>query len=187
MTIRTTELAELQIDRGEKSNNGSKGWYINTQWGILVWIELLLKTSAILTALITLTTVTADMKLSVLRVVEECLVAPLVIGLFAPMIVACTEKEVFSFSFTLCTILAHLAVIGVLLFGEPGFSVILFCGFMIVGEIYRLTFLDTTERTPGDSTARRRFLIGFIFFYIIIYLAILVLETANLIDVNSVQ
>jgi len=184
MTIRTTELAELHVDLGNKPQ-AITSWHFKAQWGILVWTELTLKTAAILTALITLTTVNSNLKISLLRVVEECVIAPLVLGLFIPMVVAFSEKEIFSFVFTLCTMLAHLAVIGILLFGWPGFSIILFCGFMIVGEIYRLVFLDTTPKPAQYSITRRRTLIGYIFFYITLYLVVLTLETINVIDVNK--
>lgn len=67
-------------------------------------------------------------------------------------------------------------------------SLIVFCTLMAVGEFFRLVFLEATpaRKLPPTFTAgRRRLLVGFVFTYIAVYLAVAAMETLTVIDENK--
>jgi hypothetical protein len=67
-------------------------------------------------------------------------------------------------------------------------DLVVFCAMMAVGECFRLVFLEATpaRKLPQTLTvARRRALVGFVFFYIGVYLAIATIETLTVINDNT--
>lgn len=162
-------------------------WHVHNRWGLFAWIEFGLKIIACITAFISLTTITTSLKVSLLRVVEIALFAPLILGFLLPLLSAFSQREAFNFFYVIVTFFGHIAVIFVLLYGSTGINIIVFCTLMTVGEFFRLVFLEATPKSklpPGFTAARRRFLIGFVFTYVIIYLVVTAMETMTVIDEN---
>lgn len=74
-----------------------------------------------------------------------------------------------------------------LLFGNTGINLMVFCTLMAVGDFFRLVFIEATppQKLPETFTlTRKRVLIGYVFFYIGVYLAVLAMETMTVIDEN---
>jgi len=162
-------------------------WHIHNRWGLFAWIEFGLKIIGVLTAFISLTSIHGGLKISLLRVVEVVIIAPLVLGLILPLIASYNQKEFFNFLYVFVTFLGHVSVIFVLLYGNTGINLIIFCTMMAVGEFFRLVFIEATpvhKLPPTFTVARRRMLIGYVFFYIAVYLTVLAMETMTLIDLN---
>jgi len=168
-------------------HNGTM-WHVHNRWGLFAWIEFGLKIVGCVTAFISLTTMGTIILISLVRIVEIILFVPLVLGLIIPLIAAYAQRESFNFFYVAITFLAHIAVVVVLLFGNTGMDLIVFCTLMAVGEFFRLVFLEATparKLPPSLTVGRRRFLVGFVFTYIAVYLAVLVMETMTVIDQNK--
>jgi len=163
-------------------------WHLQNHWGLFAWIEFGLKIIGSFTGFIALTSIGTTLQLSVVRIIEIILFALLSLGLLVPLIAAYAIKESFDFVYVVITFLAHVAVIFVLLFGTTGMDLVVFCAMMAVGESFRLVFLEATparKLPPTLTVGRRRALIGFVFFYIGVYLAVATIETITVINDNT--
>lgn len=163
-------------------------WHIHNKWGLFAWLEFGLKICACFTAFIALTTINTTLKVSLVRIIELILFGPLLLGLILPLIATYSQKESFDFTYVVITFLAHIAVIVVLLLGDTGMSLVVFCVLMSVGEIFRLVFLEATparKLPPTLTVTRRRMLLGFVFTYIFVYLVVAAMETMTVIDHNT--
>jgi len=126
-------------EEAHKHANAS-AWHLQNRWGLFAWIEFGLKIIGSFVALISLTTISATAKLSLVRIVEIFLFVPLTLGLLIPLIAAYAIKESFDFIYVVITFLAHISIIFVLVYGTTGINVVAFCAMMAVGESFRLVF-----------------------------------------------
>jgi hypothetical protein len=151
-------------------------------------MEMILKTAGIITILISLSTISSTLQLSLLRIVELCIFSPLLLGFCVLLLSSLSSKEIFSVLFTIVSFAAHLSLIPLLLFGNPGFSLALFCSLMCVGEAYRLVFSTSADVKINvdeeKDDKRRRLIVGFVFMFVIVYVVVLALESMTLIQIN---
>eukprot|EP01111_Echinosteliopsis_oligospora_P011596 TRINITY_DN3864_c0_g1_i1.p1 TRINITY_DN3864_c0_g1~~TRINITY_DN3864_c0_g1_i1.p1 ORF type:complete len:400 (-),score=111.50 TRINITY_DN3864_c0_g1_i1:39-1238(-) len=193
----------------EHSSTHQTGWHLTTRWSLLVWMEILFKSIGVITAFVSLSSAGPKILISFLRIVEIIVIAPLLLGFILILLAVHTDKEFFSFTFTIINGVAHVAVLITFLIGKTtGINIIIFAAAETVGEIYRLVFLDTIsqkvvpqsykqtttsptydfdsieEQRPHDqppvTVRKQRLLLGFIFMYIGCYLVIMVMETLTL-------
>jgi len=162
------------------------GWHLHTKWSLILWMEMIFKVAGVITILISLSTISPSLRISLIRVVELCLFSPLLLCFIVLLLSAFSSKELFSFFFTIISFISHLSIIPLLLFGNPGISLTLFCCLMCVGEAYRLVFFNSNEaKLAPQSGKRRKMITGFVFVFVIVYLVVMALETTSLIQINK--
>jgi len=118
----------------------------------MIWIEIFMKYIGQILAFVTLTSVTAVEQLSLLNVFESIVLAVLIACYFPLLIASISQKELFGLTLGLFGVFAHGSMICALMYGSVGVNLVLFCTAMIVGEVFRLVYLDTLSYMPLAST-----------------------------------
>eukprot|EP01113_Clastostelium_recurvatum_P009138 TRINITY_DN14363_c0_g2_i1.p1 TRINITY_DN14363_c0_g2~~TRINITY_DN14363_c0_g2_i1.p1 ORF type:complete len:256 (-),score=33.32 TRINITY_DN14363_c0_g2_i1:55-822(-) len=176
-------------------------WQYNTRWNMMLWTEIFLKAAGQIVGYITLTTVTPTPRYSPLGIFETVIMCLIIIAYIPTVVSAIVRKELTGLTLNISAILSHIAVIGALLYGNTGISLVIFCSAMIVAEVFRLVYLDTlTTLQPLElllaqdkSTAEsrrlaarsQRFTYGWVIAMIILYFIVMVCEAVKLIELNS--
>lgn len=160
------------------SNNYTKqDWYI-ADWPPLGWIETGLKAIAIVIGIFVGIKAVGVGSFAFpvgIRLIQWIVLAVLSLGLIAAIFDRIAYRDIISMVFVIFNNLGHWGMMLSLLFvSGPGYRLILFCGLMLLGDIVKLIFIATTDFTVRDTP--RSVLLSLTGFYVIGYIAILILD-----------
>lgn len=119
-----------------------------------------------------------------LRLAQTIIMVILSLGLIAAIFDRIAYRDIISMIFVIFNNLGHWGIVlSLLLYWDTTYSIydtdayqmLLFCGLMLLGDIVKLIFIATTDFTVRDTP--RAVLFGLTGFYVIGYIALLILET----------
>lgn len=155
----------------------AREWHI-AQWPPLAWLETGVKLVAIVIGIVALVQalVMADYRFPAgLRLIQFATLLILSIALLAAILDRYREREIVAMVFVLLNNLAHWGmVVSLASKPGPGWLLLAFVSFMLVGDAVKLIFLRLQDIRVRDTP--RLMLLGLTSFYIVGYLVILLIE-----------
>jgi len=158
----------------------ANGVYWNGKSDLLQWVETTLKTSSSIASILTLISITSIFKISLLEIIELSLLMIPTVGVLVQLLEDYHRNNI-GFLIPLLYLIGHLSFLPVMMFGFAGFTLVLFCCVVAVGEMFRVVSLITDKKGETRTTFAVWLGCGFI----LIYLVIVGMETARLIALNK--
>lgn len=152
-------------------------WHV-AQWHPLAWVETVIKVAAHVTALVAFSSALQRGGWTLpggAGLAQFIVLAVLSLGLAAAIFDRLAEREIIAMVFVLINNLAHWGmVIALMKPPGPGARLTIFAALMLAGDLVKLVFLAVTDFTVRDTP--RSVLYGLTLFYVVGYIAILVLQ-----------
>ncbi len=163
------------------ANNTSKQWHIG-DWSALGWLETGIKLIAFVAAILALVNALTSGTFSApsgVRLIQVIVLAVLALGLTVGIVDRLRQREIIALAFILINNLAHWGMVYALLtLPGPGSLLLIFAGFMLLGDLVKIYWLRVSGYTQDGIP--QSVLYGLTSTFVVGYAIILLLALTNL-------